>query len=150
MATEGSDQPRRRRVDRVTAPDFLTDLESRPTAELRAMRDDCREEEPRLSYARRLLQGRLDIARAETERRASGTSEPLDLVRLLPSILADDSPHGERPARNVDLYTPEGPLGHRPLDHVLEDPVMARLPDLSDEELREMIMLRRDVLEPLA
>ncbi len=63
---ERSEYPegRRRRIDRVTAPDYLDGLADRTAAaEIRAMRDDCRSEETRLSYARRVLQGQLDIAR---------------------------------------------------------------------------------------
>jgi hypothetical protein len=68
----------RRRIDRVTAPDFLDELEGRQPNEVRAMRDDCQAEEARLSYERRLLQGKLDIARAEAARR--GTGEELGLI----------------------------------------------------------------------
>jgi hypothetical protein len=58
--------------------------------ELRARRDRCSEAEVGLSYARRIIHGRLDIVGAERQRRlgtpnAAGTS----LVDRLPAILAE-------------------------------------------------------------
>lgn len=151
--------PRRRRIDRVTAPDFTADIDQRAVAELRAMRDECHQEEQRLSYARRLVQGRIDIARAEHARRERGDTEPLDLMALLPQILAD--PPAERApaaARSVGLFSPEGQFGQRTHDALLDDPVMGRLPDLDDAELdallerlgeqeREVSATRRTVLD---
>jgi hypothetical protein len=55
----------RRRVDRVLGPQFLQDLTGLPLEEIRARRVDADTEEADLSYARRLLQGRIDILRAE-------------------------------------------------------------------------------------
>ena len=60
------------------------------------MRREAEQEETDLSYLRRVLQGRLDILRAELARRGG---EPIeDLVEALPHILADESgstaPHG--------------------------------------------------------
>jgi len=60
------------------------------------MRIDAEQEETDLSYLRRLLQGRLDIVRAELRRR-SGDAEGNTLVEMLPRILAEDvqnSPRG--------------------------------------------------------
>ena len=55
----------RRRVDRVLGPGFLDDLDSLTLQELRERRHDAEQEDADLSYIRRLLQGRLDIIRAE-------------------------------------------------------------------------------------
>lgn len=55
----------RRRVDRVLAPRFLQDLVTLPLEEVRARRAEADQEEADLSFARRLLQGRIDILRAE-------------------------------------------------------------------------------------
>jgi hypothetical protein len=85
-----------RRIDRVLAEDYLDGLSSLPMDELRALRKEADQEETDLSYLRRLLQGRLDILRAELARR-SGDGEG-NLVDALPHILADEgsssSPHG--------------------------------------------------------
>jgi hypothetical protein len=86
-----------RRIDRVLDEGFLDRLKDVPLDELRAMRTDAEQEETDLSYLRRMLQGRIDILQAETDRRASG-GVGTSLVDLLPAILADDGgaapPHG--------------------------------------------------------
>lgn len=82
---------RERRDDRILDSAFLTDVESIPTAELRRRRDECRELEAEFSYARRLLQGKIDILTAELKRRSEGGESGMsDLVSRLPSILADE------------------------------------------------------------
>lgn len=126
--------PTRRRIDRVTDEDFLEGLSQRSASELRQMRDDCREEEARLSYSRRLLHGQLDIARAELKRRGSGDTG--SLVAHLGEILAEEPPEREaRSAGNAEIYDPSEEEGHRPGDRVLDGVVLADLPDLDDEAL---------------
>jgi len=81
-----------RRIDRVLAGDFLDDITNAPMEQVRAMRKDAEQEETDLSYLRRLLQGRLDILRAELARRSGdGTGS---LVDDLPRILADEAGGG--------------------------------------------------------
>lgn len=127
--------PTRRRIDRITAPDFLEGIEERDPAELRAMRDDCGQEEARFSYNRRLLQGRIDIVEAELARRAGDGNE--SLIEALPRILADDpGPRaGVGNARNAPVYEP-GEVGRRSDDRLAADALLTRLPDLTDSELQ--------------
>ena len=128
------DTPKRRRIDRVSAEDFLDGMTERSAAELRAMRDECREEEGRLSYARRLLHGQLDIASAELARRDSPDAE--SLVNTLAEVLADAPRTGPgRSAQNAEIYMPTGPSGRRRGDEVLDTVPLGKLPDLTDEEL---------------
>ena len=54
-----------RRIDRVLAEGYLDDLPNIPLDEVRALRGEAEQEETDLSYLRRLLQGRMDILRAE-------------------------------------------------------------------------------------
>jgi len=82
-----------RRIDRVLADDFVSALDQIPLDELRQRRRDAEQEETDLSYLRRMLQGRLDILRAELARR---DGEETDLVQALPRILADDTTGGPR------------------------------------------------------
>lgn len=136
--------PTRRRIDRITAPDYLDGIETRDAAELRAMRDDCGEEESRFSYNRRLIQGRIDIIGAELERRAGNSSE--SLIDALPRILADDpGPRsGAGNARNSPVYEP-GEVGRRSDDRLAADALLSRLPDLTDTELQaELEELREE------
>ena len=94
--------PGNRRIDRVLAEDFLADIGKHGLGELRSMRADAEQEEADVSYLRKLLQGRIDIVKAEIERRTgdSGTS----LVDSLPQILSDErgSPHGLGQHRTVE------------------------------------------------
>ncbi|CAN5472692.1 hypothetical protein BH23ACT9_BH23ACT9_01960 [soil metagenome] len=135
-----SDEPIRRRIDRVTAEDFLDGLDQRTPAEIREMRDDCREEEARLSYARRLLHAKLDVARAELTRRDGGSDDTRSLVEALGEILVNDPPSGPvRSAANADLYNPDGDAGRRLGDGVLESIPLGTLPDLADDRLVEAV-----------
>lgn len=61
----------RRRIDLVLADGFLDGLQDLPADQLRARRGEAEQEETDLSYARRLLHGRLDLLRAEQDRRGS-------------------------------------------------------------------------------
>jgi len=136
MAEQG-----RRRIDRVAAPDFLDGLDERSSEEILGMRDDCREEEARLSYTRRLLQARIDIARAEQARRRGDASG--GLIESLPAILADDvSTRRSQPqARLAPVYVPGSGHDRRAEDRA--DAGLGQLPDLDDDELDEL--LRRTV-----
>jgi hypothetical protein len=89
-----------RRIDRVLAEDFLDGLRTMPLSELRELRTEAEQEEVDLSYLRRMIQGRLDILRAEVNRR-DGTSSGT-LVEGLAAILADE-PRG--PARGLGRHT---------------------------------------------
>jgi hypothetical protein len=79
------------RLDDITAPAYLEDLETWPLAQVRARRDETNEVETGLSYLRRLIQGRLDIVLAERRRRQEGGAavEIGQLVERLPEILGD-------------------------------------------------------------
>lgn len=80
----------RRRIDRVLADDFLSSLNELSMEHLRERRHEAEQEEADLSYLRRLLQGRMDIVRAELSRRHGNSTE--SLVDQLASILADGPP----------------------------------------------------------
>ena len=86
--------PGRRRIDRVLAGDFLTDIKAKSLEDLRAMRADAEQEEADLSYIRRLIQGRIDILRAELTRRETGDAG--SLIDDLPRILAEEMRPGAR------------------------------------------------------
>jgi hypothetical protein len=152
---------RRRRIDRVTDPAYLEGLSEHGLPELRAMRDDCREEEARLSYARRVAQGQADIARAEQRRRQGEGGDDDSLVAALTEILADAPAPGSREARSMSVYSGEdGLYGARAHDTLVDDGTLSRVPELSDDELAELLerlvaketqisALRRTVLDHL-
>ncbi len=152
--------PQRRRIDRVAAPDLLEGLPGRPLEEVRALRDEAREEESRLSFHRRLVQARLDIVRAAITRREAGDdTADTRLLGDLPEVLADEPPPSPRvELRATPMHAPDD-AGRRG-DDVLADPSLGRLPDLdvdalhaladrlADEE-RKVSALRARVIEAL-
>jgi hypothetical protein len=88
----------RRRIDRVLAPGYLDGIAGLELDEVRVRRAEADQEEVDLSYARRLLQGRIDILKAEQQRRMGGGSvlPPLGtrgdaaIVEALKRILGDE------------------------------------------------------------
>lgn len=131
-------QQGRRRIDRVLQPDYLDGLERRDAAEVRAMRDECREEEAQLSYVRRVLQGQLDIALVEASRRGQDREGGGDLVDDLPSILSEGSSPGQRDARSLPFYEPEDP-GRRTGDAERFAAQIGKVPEASDAELAALV-----------
>jgi len=89
-----------RRIDRVLAEGYLEGLRDLPLAEVRSLRADAEQEEVDLSYLRRMIQGRMDILRAELNRR-DGVSKGT-LVEGLAAILADEP---RAPARGMGRHT---------------------------------------------
>lgn len=105
----------RRPIDRILMADFVADVAALDFAELRKRRLLVEQEEVDLSYARRLLQGRLDLLRAEqtlrsadgakVDRVGGGPRSDQDLARDLSVALADENPrsdHGLGRHLNVD------------------------------------------------
>ena len=80
------------------------DLAVLSLAELRILRRDAQREEADLSYVRRLLQGRIDILRAELARRSPAGAG--SVVERLPEILTDAPARHRSSARHVTLGTP--------------------------------------------
>lgn len=131
---------KRRLVERIVDPSFGEGLEQRAIEELKAMRDECREAENELSFERRLCQARIEILRAELDRRESG-EDTGELVARLPQILATE-PSGQDaslPSRAPDFSVPRSAdVPRRRVDEILGEQTIARLPQLSDEEIRSV------------
>ncbi|MBW3640718.1 MAG: aerial mycelium formation protein [Actinobacteria bacterium] len=88
-----------RRIDRVLAEDYLDGLRELSLSDVRELRFESEQEEVDLSYIRRMIQGRLDIMRAELNRRDGVTSGTL--VEGLAAILADEP---RTPARGMGRH----------------------------------------------
>jgi hypothetical protein len=70
-----------RRIDRVLDPRFTDRVDQLGLAKLRTRREETEAEEADVSYLRRLLQGRLDVLRAELARRCrDGTAQVPQLL----------------------------------------------------------------------
>jgi hypothetical protein len=81
-----------RRIDRVLGPDFVDGLAGLAMPDVRSRRQEAEQEEVDLSYLRRLLQGRIDILRAEQARRRDDGGT---VIEHLTDILAD-GPTGQQ------------------------------------------------------
>jgi hypothetical protein len=136
----------------IPVPD---DLAGCSLADLRAIRDHYQDVENGVSYARRMVQGRLDTVSVELERRREGGDA--DLMERLPDALAAHSrgpglprpmPDLEPPAWADDLLAPA--------DEVLTPSRLAHIAELSDGDLdlaasrlgdveRELSRMRQDL-----
>ncbi|MCI0386834.1 ABC transporter substrate-binding protein [Streptomyces sp. CNQ085] len=103
--------------------------------QLRELRRQAQQEEADLSYVRRLIQGRVDILRAELARRSAAD---VPLIDRLAEILADAPPPGRGPARSarhVTLRTPRSEEHRRLAEEVLAEVELSDLGARTDAEL---------------
>lgn len=124
----------RRRIDRVLSPDFLTGMGDVSLADVRARRHEAEQEEADLSYVRRLLQGRIDIVRAELRRRSG--DERGSLVDQLAGILADGppgEPHGM--GRHATVEPSRVAESRRSVEQLVSDVGVSDVVNRSDDEL---------------
>ncbi|MGN6475333.1 MAG: RsiG family protein [Mycobacteriales bacterium] len=142
------------RIDRLLAPAYLAGLTERPIEDIREMRHDAEQEETNLSYLRRLIQGRVDILRAELARR-NGEGPP-SLVDALPEILADNRAPAHGLGRHAAVEPSDIDEHHRYVDGLvsdedLSDPgnldlgTLERMLDVLDREEAEVSRRRRSV-----
>ena len=136
----------RQTEEELLDPSYLDGLDRRPVDEVRSMHESCLVVETELSYVRRLAQARIDILRAEIDRRASGGSVS-DLLAQLPQILADPGPRSTPTASRLPrrLAPDLDDDLHGELDDIAEDGTLASLPTLTDEELQHRLEKLRDV-----
>ena len=123
----------------VDAEGRVEALERRSVADLRALRGVLQSSEDEQSLRRRLVQGRLDIVRAEQQRRLLGGATGLsEVLADLPVTLAgpSESSRRTRPPR-------AGPGRPRPtvgdeLESVCGINELRRLPDLAADDLGDL------------
>jgi hypothetical protein len=130
------------RLDAILAPSYLEGLDERTTPELRELRVECEEEERGVSYARRVLQGRLDILRAELLRREDqGDASAESLLARLPDILGHDHVATDPlQARATRLDVPGGATAYtEPIDRIVDEAALLSLPERSSEEVEQLI-----------
>ncbi|WP_257002340.1 ABC transporter substrate-binding protein [Streptomyces sp. WZ.A104] len=105
--------------------------------ELRTLRRDAQRDEADLSYVRRLVQGRIDILRAELTRRRDPEApvEEAAVVDRLSEILADTPSRHRSSARHVTLTTPRGDEFRQLAAETLAEVELSDLDARTDEEL---------------
>ncbi|MYU35323.1 MULTISPECIES: ABC transporter substrate-binding protein [unclassified Streptomyces] len=100
--------------------------------DLRSRRRDAQRDEADLSYVRRLVQGRIDILRAELARRAGHRSPVVD---RLSEILADTPSVHRSSVRHVTLTTPRSDEYRRLAADTLAEVGLSDLGARTDDEL---------------
>ncbi|AZP18751.1 aerial mycelium formation protein [Streptomyces aquilus] len=101
--------------------------------ELRTVRRDAQRDEADLSYVRRLLQGRIDILRAELARRSPAGEG--SVVERLSEILTDAPARQRSSARHVTLGTPHNEEYRRLAADMLAEVELSDLAARTDAEL---------------
>ncbi len=128
-------------VDAVLAGGKGDDLTDASLPDIRSMRDECRSVEDKVSYLRRLVQGRLDIITAELRRRAEGGTpgDTASLVEQLPEILSDrvrGAGPGRLPSSTLPPEDDEDLVAE--LDSIVTPGTLDSLPSLSDEDVQAL------------
>ncbi|TQE15657.1 AmfC protein [Streptomyces ipomoeae] len=151
----GACRPPVQRTDSVPLPPTdpaEQDLSRLRLPELRTLRREAQQDETDLSYVRRLLQGRIDILRAELARRVgaaestndsdgsdgsrgSAPEETTALVDRLSEILTDAPARQRSSARHVTVGTPHGEEYRRLAAEMLAEVELSDLEARTDEEL---------------
>ena len=119
----------------MTASDSHHDIDpaSLSLADLRSLREHLQGEDDAVSYVRRMVQARLDLARAEVSRREAAAGAA-DIAATLPSILGTQLTGGSpRPPRPTGDYS-EHPLAQE-LETLCADAGSTDLESMSDDEL---------------
>ena len=133
-------EQKRRLSERIVDPAYVEGLGDKSIEDLKEMRAECREGEVEISFERRLSQGRVDILGAELARRRGDGDD--DLVSRLPEILggeriASDNP---LPSRAPDFSVPRSAdVQRRRVDEIVGEQTLARLQELSDEEIERIL-----------
>jgi hypothetical protein len=128
----------RRRIDRVLDPEFSDGLDALSLSEVRGRRHEAEQEEADLSYVRRLLQGRIDIVRAELGRRSG--DERGSLVDQLAGILAEGTVSPPRGSGHHNVVEPSRVAeNRRTVEQLVSDVGVSDGVNRSDEELAESL-----------
>ena len=146
MTTQPQDGGRRP-IDRGLAPGYTDDVRALSPAELRIRRHEAEQEEVDLSYARRLLQGRLDLLRSEQARRRGdeaattpGERSDEEIVRDIVAAMGEDTPRRDHGlGRYLDIEPSRVGEHRRAAEMVVADPHISDGAQLSDDELVDAI-----------
>jgi hypothetical protein len=126
----------RRRIDRVLADDFAADLTSLDMDEVRSRRREAEQEEADLSYIRRMLQGRMDILRAELARRSGGGEK---IVEHLSQVLADSARSDHGLGRYLRVEPSRVDEHRRSVEQLIADVGVSDVEGHTDDELRQSL-----------
>jgi hypothetical protein len=126
-----------RRIDRVLGPDFAAGLAGLTMPDLRARRHDAEQEEVDLSYLRRLLQGRIDILRAEQAQRQDDGGT---VIEKLTDILSEGRPGAPAGMGRYSSVEPSRAGEHRRrVEALVGDVDLSDVTRLADDDLERAL-----------
>jgi len=135
------DSQRRRRYEAIAEPSYLENINGRSLEDLRTLRDECRDVENEISFERRLCHARIDILRAEIERRSGQQDQ--DLLSRLPEILGSAEIRDDEtalPSRAPNLSIPRNAdVPRRRVEEIAGEQTMTRLNQLQVDEIKEVM-----------
>ena len=135
------DSHRRRRYEAIAEPGYVDDLNGRSLEDLRGLRDECRDVENEISFERRICHARIDILRAEIERRSGEQDQ--DLLSRLPEILGSAEFRDQEsalPSRAPDFSIPRNAdIPRRRVEEIAGEQTMTRLNQLQSDEIKEIM-----------
>ena len=131
----------RRRIDHVLAADFVADVDALDIDDLRARRREAEQEEADLSYLRRMLQGRMDILRAELARRASGGDK---IVDALSDVLTESARSDHGLGRFLRVEPSRVDEHRRLVEQMIADVGVSDVARQSDDDLRASLRRLED------
>jgi hypothetical protein len=126
----------RRRIDKVLSEGYADNLADLDLDELRSRRREAEQEEADLSYVRRMLQGRMDILRAELSRRAGGGDK---IVEHLSAVLADSARSDHGLGRYLRVEPSRVDEHRRQVEQIIADVGVSDVEHHTDDELRESL-----------
>ena len=129
----------RRTVDRIFDPAYVENLSTLAVAELRKRKAECEALEAEVSYARRLIQGKLDILRHGAERMAVGDKlEVTEMVEDLPGILSEGV--GGSASRLPRIIAPANAENQRrEVERLASTADLTRLEELTPAEVQQIV-----------
>lgn len=129
----------RRTIDRIVDPSYVEGMQAMPIEEIRRRKDECETLEVEISYARRLIQGKLDILRAGAEKIADGESLGVtSMVEDLPGILSEGV--GGAASRLPRILAPANADNQRrEVERLASSNDLARLEELTQPEIGEIV-----------
>ena len=138
--TDENNAEHKRRIDKILSGAYTEGIESKSDDEVRELMNTAREVETEFSFLRRLAQSRMDIFKAEQDRRENGGSLS-DLIAALPSILASGDTRSSAPnSRLTSILAPAPSVEFkRGMETLVSDESLANLDRLSDDELKNTI-----------
>lgn len=124
----------RRRIDRVLAPEFLSDVTELPMPALRERRQDAMQEEADLSYIRRMLQGRIEILSQELDDARELSDE--ELVARLTRAMVSHTPAPATSTRHLVAEPTRLAERRRYVERLISDVGLSDVSVMSGGEVR--------------